>query len=109
MNFKKYINTVIPHVQMDDKQGYFQDLNGSNFDIKIGKLIGDVVVEEYSSMGFKLYRPVYTQKVELEYLKDGNTIHNGLGFFYREKYSKTTYLYSRGLATEEKFSFGVVL
>ena len=52
MNLKKYIGTIIKNVEMDDLDGYCQDGAGSRFDVKIGKLVGEEIVDvEYDSAG----------------------------------------------------------
>ena len=37
MNLKKYIGTIVKNVEMDDRDGYFQDLGGSILRIIISK------------------------------------------------------------------------
>ena len=108
MNLKKYIDTVIKNVEMDDRDGYFQDGDGSVLDVKIGKLVGKEIIDvEYDSLGRELYTPNYIQNVELEFLKNGETIFTGVGYFIKQKHSRKLTLTTRGVGLEDKFSFGI--
>ena len=106
MNLKKYIGTIIKNVEMDDLDGYFQDGAGSRFDVKVGKLVGEEIVDvEYDSAGREKYTPKYIQHVELEFLKNDEMVFTGVGFFIKQKYSRQLALTTRGLDFENKFSF----
>ena len=106
MNLKKYIGTIIKNVEMDDRDGYFQDLGGSILDVKIGKLVGEEIVDvEYDSLGREKYTPKYIQHVELEFMKNSESVFTGVGYFIKQKHSRQLALTTRGTDLENKFSF----
>lgn len=108
MNLKKYIGIVYKNIVMDEKEGYFNDLPKYVYDIKIEKTIGDEWIETGSAFVTYTHPRIY-QKVEVNYLKDGEVIHKEIGVCAKEKYSKRIDLYVRDSNIDDKWCFVIVL
>lgn len=108
MNLKKYIGIIYKNIEMDKRECYFPDIPEHIYDIKIEKTVGDEWVETGSA--FVTYtHPYIYQKVEVNYLKDGEIIHKEIGVCIKEKYSKYIDLYVRDSNIDDRWCFGIVL
>ena len=99
MKFKDALGRYYKNVPMDDKQGYFQDLPGSSFDVAIVEFIGDECIEGKE----------HWQDVKLQYFYNDELVHEGPGYLFKLYRHKDVHLYARGKGIEPKYSFGIIL